>query len=158
VLDHADAGLRIVDDWPEPTAGQGEVTVQVHGVGICGSDLALLAGHRRPPRLPWIPGHETLGEIFATGPGVDRARVGERVVIEPNIPCLACPASVKGATSACPHRVILGFNTPGTLTERVAVPSGFAWPVPRDWTDGDAVCAEPLAAHGAGLADLRSPW
>jgi alcohol dehydrogenase/L-iditol 2-dehydrogenase len=149
VLDHPDGGLRIVDDWPEPAAGPGDVTVQVRGVGICGSDLALLSGRRRPPELPWVPGHETLGDIVATGPEVDPARVGERVDIEPNVPCLSCPACAAGRTSACPRRVVLGFNAPGTLAERVAVPADFAWAVPGDWTDGDAVCAEPLAVARA---------
>ncbi len=151
VIDHTEAGLRIVDNWPEPVAGPGEVTVQVHGVGICGSDLALLAGRRKPPELPWVPGHETLGEIIAAGPGVDPGRVGERVVVEPNMPCFACPACAAGRTSACPRRVILGFNAPGTLAERIAVPAGFAWAVPADWTDGDAVCAEPLAVAQAAI-------
>ena len=151
VLDHTDGKLRVVDDWPEPTTGPGEVAVQVHAVGICGSDLALLGGHRRPPALPWVPGHETLGEIVATGPGVDTARIGERVVIEPNLPCFACPACAAGRTSACPQRVALGFTAPGTLTERVAVPAGFAWPVPEGWTDDDAVCAEPLAVAQAAI-------
>jgi L-gulonate 5-dehydrogenase len=151
VLDHPNGRLRIVDDWPEPAAGPGDVTVAVRGVGICGSDLALLAGRRRPPGLPWVPGHETFGEIIATGPGVDPARAGERVVIEPNVPCLSCPACAAGRTSACPRRVVLGFTAPGTLAERIAVPADFAWTVPGDWTDGDAVCAEPLAVARAAI-------
>jgi len=151
VLDHPGRRLRIVDDWPEPSPGPGEVTVQVRGVGICGSDLALIAGRRQPPELPWVPGHETLGEIVAAGPGVAPGRIGERVVIEPNIPCLTCRACAAGRTSACPRRVVLGFNAPGTLAERVAVPADFAWPVPADWTDGDAVCAEPLAVAQAAI-------
>ena len=151
VLDHPGGRLRIADDWPEPAAGPGEVTVRVHGVGICGSDLALLAGRRQPPALPWVPGHETSGEIVATGPGVGPERVGERVVIEPNVPCLSCPACASGRTSACPRRIVLGFTAPGTLAELIAVPAGFAWPVPADWTDGDAVCAEPLAVARAAV-------
>jgi len=151
VLHHPGGKLRVANDWPEPEAGPGEVTVQVHGVGICGSDLALLDGRRRPPALPWVPGHETLGEIVSTGPGVDPGRVGERVVIEPNLPCFGCPACATGRTSACDRRVILGFTAPGTLAERVAVQSRFAWTVPDDWADDDAVCAEPLAVAQAAI-------
>lgn len=143
--------LRIVDDWPDPTAGPGEVIVQVRGVGICGSDLALLGGRRQPPRLPWIPGHETFGDIVATGPGVAPERIGERVAVEPNLPCFACPACLTGSTSACQRRISLGFNAPGTLAERIAVAADFAWPVPADWTDADAVCAEPLAVAQAAI-------
>jgi 2-desacetyl-2-hydroxyethyl bacteriochlorophyllide A dehydrogenase len=151
VLEQMDGKLRIIEDWPEPAAGPGEVVVAVRGVGICGSDLALLAGLRRPPALPWIPGHETFGDIVATGPGVAPERVGERVAIEPNLPCFSCPACLTGRTSACSRRVVLGFNAPGTLAERIAVPAAFAWPVPAGWTDADAVCAEPLAVALAAI-------
>jgi alcohol dehydrogenase/L-iditol 2-dehydrogenase len=150
VLDAEPRALRLVSDWPEPQPGPGEVLVQVRGVGICGSDLALHAGRRQPPSFPWVVGHETFGEIAATGPGVDASRTRQRVVVEPNIPCDTCPACRAGRTSACPHRKVLGFSVPGTLAERIVVPAAFAWPVPRDWGDGDAVCAEPLTvAHTA---------
>ena len=145
LLSRSPWSLRVADDWPEPRVGPGEVTVRVRGVGICGSDLALLAGHRAPPSVPWVPGHETLGEIVGTGDGVDPGRVGQRVVVEPNIPCLACPACRSGATSACPERISLGFSAPGTLAEKITVPAAFAWTVPDHLGDADAVCAEPLS-------------
>ena len=130
VLERFPGPLRLVDDWPEPQPRSGQVVVQVRGVGICGSDLALLAGRRPPPALPWVPGHESTGEIIGAGPGADAGRIGQRVIIEPNFPCLACPACRAGRTSACPYRVSLGFNAPGVLAERIAVPAQFAWPVP----------------------------
>jgi alcohol dehydrogenase/L-iditol 2-dehydrogenase len=151
VLDAEPRVLRLVSDWPEPRPGPGEVLVQVRGVGICGSDLALHAGRRQPPSFPWVVGHETFGEIAATGPGVDGNRAGQRVVVEPNIPCGTCPACRAGRTSACPHRKVLGFSVPGTLAERIVVPAAFAWPVPPDWGDGDAVCAEPLTVALAAV-------
>ena len=150
VLDAQPRALRLVSDWPEPQPGPGEVLVLVRGVGICGSDLALHAGRRQPPSFPWVVGHETFGEIAATGPGVDEGRARQRVVVEPNIPCGTCSACRAGRTSACPYRKVLGFSVPGTLAERIVVPAAFAWPVPQDWGDGDAVCAEPLTvAHTA---------
>jgi threonine dehydrogenase-like Zn-dependent dehydrogenase len=125
--------------------------VRVLGVGICGSDLALLSGKRRAPAYPWVPGHEAFGEVTATGDGVPPARVGQRVVIEPNYPCLRCPACRSGRTSMCPDRVIVGFTAPGTLASLVAVPAPYAWPVPGDWADTDAVCAEPLTVALAAI-------
>jgi len=118
--------------------------VRVLGVGICGSDLALLSGKRRAPGYPWVVGHEAFGEVVATGRDVDRARVGQRVVIEPNYPCLRCPQCLSGRTSRCQDRAIVGFTAPGLLAARVAVPAPFAWPVDGRWADTDAVCAEPL--------------
>jgi alcohol dehydrogenase/L-iditol 2-dehydrogenase len=125
--------------------------VRVRGVGICGSDLALVSGRRRPPVTPWVLGHETLGEIIEAGPGVDQDQVGQRVVVEPNIPCLACPACRSGLTSGCPDRTLIGFTAPGTLAEKIAVPASFAWPVPDHCDDADAVCAEPLSVAVAAI-------
>lgn len=151
VLGSSPWSLNVVDDWPEPRAGAGQVVVRVHGVGICGSDLELLAGERRAPEHPWVPGHEAFGEVVAAGPGVASARIGERVVIEPNFPCRRCPACRSGLTSMCPDRVAAGFTGPGLLAEQVAVPAAYAWPVPGGWADTDAVCAEPLTVALAAI-------
>ena len=73
VLGETPWSLRVADGWPEPEPGSGQVVVRVRGVGICGSDLALVSGRRRPPAYPWVPGHEAFGEIVAAGAGVDPA-------------------------------------------------------------------------------------
>jgi 2-desacetyl-2-hydroxyethyl bacteriochlorophyllide A dehydrogenase len=157
VLGSVPWSLRVTDDWPEPVPGPGQVVVRVRGVGICGSDLALLSGRRSAPSSPWVPGHEAFGEVVAAGPGVPGSRVGQRVVIEPNFPCFACPPCLAGHTSGCLNRVSLGYNAPGVLAERVAVPSEFAWPVPARWSDEDAVCAEPLTVALAAIRRAGVP-
>jgi alcohol dehydrogenase/L-iditol 2-dehydrogenase len=152
--------LTVVDDWPEPELTPESVIVQLIGVGICGSDLAVWSGQRPPAQLPWIVGHEAIGQIVQVGDAVSEHKVGDRVVIEPNYPCRQCPVCRAGRTSTCPNRVIVGINTPGFLRERVAVPAPFAWPAPADVSDADLVCTEPLAvarsavrASGAATGD-----
>jgi L-gulonate 5-dehydrogenase len=137
--------VTVTDDWPEPVAGPGDVVVAVRAVGVCGSDLTVIAGHRPVPRLPWVLGHEAVGDIVGVGRSVTDRLVGQRVVVEPNYPCLACEQCRSGATSMCPNRRIAGINEPGLLAERVAVPAGFTWPVASDLALEDLVCAEPLA-------------
>ena len=73
------------------------------------------------------------------------------MIIEPNFACLSCPACQAGRSSACPHRVSIGFSAPGVLAERIAVPAEFAWPVPAGWSDADAVCAEPFTVARAAI-------
>ena len=59
-------GQVLVDsDWPEPTDGPDEVVVAIRGVGLCGSDLSVVAGHRLVPTLPWVLGHEAYGVIVS---------------------------------------------------------------------------------------------
>jgi alcohol dehydrogenase/L-iditol 2-dehydrogenase len=151
VLGDTPWSLRVADGWPEPALGSGQVLVRIGGVGICGSDLALISRERRAPEYPWVLGHEAFGEIAATGDGVDPSRVGQRVVIEPNYPCLRCPACRSGRTSMCQDRVLVGFTAPGLLAEYAAVPADYAWPAPARWSDGDAVCAEPLTVALAAI-------
>src|SRR5256885_16363709 len=115
------ANVAVVDDWPEPSCGPREVIVAVHGVGLCGSDLAVVSGHRPVPALPWVLGHEAFGVILAVGRDVADRRPGQRVVVEPNYPCLACEPCRSGATSGCRKRRAAGISEHGLLAERVAV-------------------------------------
>ena len=143
--------VEVVPDWPEPRCGPGEVLVAVRGVGLCGSDLAVLGGERLVPRLPWVLGHEAFGEIAAVGADVRDRWVGQRVVVEPNYPCLRCEPCVAGRTAGCVHRRAAGITEPGLLAERVTVPARFAWPVPDTWTDDDVVCVEPLTVARSAI-------
>jgi alcohol dehydrogenase/L-iditol 2-dehydrogenase len=149
--------VAVVDHWPEPVCGPEDVIVAVRGVGVCGSDLAVVSGSRRVPALPWVLGHEAFGVIRAMGPDVTDRRVGQRVVVEPNYPCLACGACRAGDTSGCRRRRAVGISEPGLLAERVAVPARFAWPVPDGLDDADAVCVEPftVALNAVRMSDLR---
>jgi threonine dehydrogenase-like Zn-dependent dehydrogenase len=139
-------------DWPEPAPGRGEVVVELTGVGLCGSDLAVWSGGRAVD-FPWIVGHEGAGTVVAVGEGVSRTRIGDRVVIEPNYPCGACGGCLRGRTAMCSRRRSVGINIPGLLRERAAIPEQFAWTAPSGLTDQDLVCVEPMtvALHAARL-------
>lgn len=142
-------------DVREPACGPDEVVVRMLGVGLCGSDLAVHSGARPVPELPWVLGHEGVGEIVEVGARVRDRGVGQRVAIEPNYCCLGCAACRAGFTSACPNRVVVGINTPGLIAERVAVPAEFAFPVADHVTLEDLVCAEPLTVARAAIRRSR---
>ncbi|MFI7497680.1 zinc-binding dehydrogenase [Streptomyces sp. NPDC049687] len=135
--------VETVADWPEPSCGPRDVVVEVGGVGLCGTDLAVFHGKRRPPEVPWVMGHEGFGRIVATGAAVRDRTVGQTVVVEPNYACLKCVDCLRGLTSACPHRTIVGLNAPGVLAERIALPGHFAHPVPDVLSGADLASAEP---------------
>jgi S-(hydroxymethyl)glutathione dehydrogenase / alcohol dehydrogenase len=80
--------LRLVElDLPEP--GPGQVRVRIAATGVCHSDLSLARGTLRQP-VPAVLGHESAGTVEATGPGVTRASVGDRVVLVWAPPCRDC--------------------------------------------------------------------
>lgn len=71
-----------VEERPDPEPGEGQLLVAVEAAGLNGADLAQRAGHYpAPPGWPAdIPGMECAGTVIATGPGVARHRVGDRVM------------------------------------------------------------------------------
>ena len=80
---HGPRDLRLAEE-PDPVPGPGESLVRVDAMGICGSDLHwFLEGGIGANRItdPVVPGHE-MGGTVAAGP-----RAGERVAIEPGLPC-----------------------------------------------------------------------
>ena len=73
---------------PVPAIGPGELLLQVHTCGVCGTDLKKIAsGSHSAPR---IFGHETSGIVAALGSGVKKFRPGDRVVVFHHIPCRQC--------------------------------------------------------------------
>lgn len=147
----AEPGRIELIDVADPACGPDQIVVRMLGVGLCGSDLGVHSGARPVPRLPWVLGHEGVGEIVAVGEHVEGRRVGQRVAIEPNYCCLECAACVKGFTSACQNRVIVGINTPGLISEYLAVPAEFTFPVAEHVSLEDLVCAEPLTVARAAI-------
>ncbi|HXH82405.1 MAG TPA: alcohol dehydrogenase catalytic domain-containing protein [Candidatus Tectomicrobia bacterium] len=142
-------GRVIVDEIPDPDPGPGEVRIAVGGVGLCGSDLSVFSGRWRAPSTPWVMGHEAFGTIDAVGEGVAADRVGQQVVVEPNITCGACDACRRGWSSACLHRQSIGMNRQGALAERLVLPERFAWPA--SGSPPDLVCVEPATVVRAAL-------
>ncbi|HWB37229.1 MAG TPA: alcohol dehydrogenase catalytic domain-containing protein [Rugosimonospora sp.] len=136
--------LEVVDDWLEPECGPRDVIVEMHGVGLCGTDLASYDGKSVPARLPWVMGHEGGGTIVAVGSQVTDRQVGQKVVIEPNIACGHCAACRAGRTSVCDSKLGVGFAIPGLLAERVAIDADYTLVVDDDLPDVALACFEPL--------------
>jgi alcohol dehydrogenase/L-iditol 2-dehydrogenase len=149
-------GRLAIDEVPDPEPGPGEVVISVGGVGLCGSDVSVFSGKWKAPTYPWIMGHEAFGVIEALGPGVPPERLGQTVVVEPNLPCFACDNCSRGWTSACVERLSVGMNRVGALAERVVVPDRFAWSMPGVPVT-DLVCVEPTTVVMAALRRLRAP-
>jgi L-iditol 2-dehydrogenase len=77
------ADVAQIDELPIPFIAADEVLVAARAVGVCHSDLELLAGHYIIPfSYPLIPGHEWSGEVVMVGSKVTDFAVGDRVVGE----------------------------------------------------------------------------
>lgn len=142
-------GRVALAERPIPEPGPKEVLVRVASVGVCGSDCHYFEHGRIGPYVveePLILGHEASGEIVAVGRGVDPARLGSRVSIEPQRPCRTCSQCKAGRYNLCPSMVFLA--TPpvdGAFVEYLAVPSDFAHDVPAEVSVDAAALLEPLS-------------
>ena len=146
-------GEVVVGEVPEPEPGPDDVRIEVGGVGLCGSDMAVFRGKWTAPQYPWIQGHEAFGRVESVGDRVPTDRIGEMVVVEPNVPCFACPQCERGLTSACARRLSVGMNRTGALAEKLVVPSVNAWAI-EGLVGPDLACVEPLAVVEAALRRL----
>ncbi len=151
---HGPNELRLHDE-PDPSPGPGEVLVRVSAVGLCGSDRHwLLEGSIGDAELdrPLVLGHEFAG-VVAEG-----ARAGERVAVDPAIPCGVCEVCTDGLEHVCPAVRFAGHgSTDGALRTLVPWPERLVHPVPERLTDVEAALAEPLgvALHALDLGRVR---
>jgi 2-desacetyl-2-hydroxyethyl bacteriochlorophyllide A dehydrogenase len=135
--------LRL-ESTPEPCPGAGDALVRVSIAGLCGTDYRIWTGERAVA-YPRILGHEFAGVVQGLGRDVERLRVGDRVVVEPNYSCGRCVLCREGNRNLCPSRVAVGIDVDGSFAELTRVPARCCWPVPAGLPDEAVVVTEPLA-------------
>lgn len=133
--------------------GAGEVIVDVHQCGICGSDMHAWHGldDRRVP--PLILGHEAVGRARAG------RFAGQRVVINPLMSCDNCHFCRTGAEHLCASRELVGMRVAGAFAEQVIVKEDNLTVISDNLSDSNAALAEPLACavNAAQLAIAHIP-
>jgi NADPH2:quinone reductase len=73
--------LELVEDWPQPEAGKGQVVIGIRAAGLNFPDVLIIQGkYQIQPEMPFVPGGECSGEVLAVGEGVERYRVGDKVI------------------------------------------------------------------------------
>ncbi len=138
-----------LEERPVPEPGPDEVLVRVGSVGVCGSDVHYYRHGRIGSMVvegPLVLGHEVGGTIVAAGGAVDRSRVGQRVALEPQLPCRRCRQCKTGHLNLCPDMQF--FATPpidGAFCDYVVLPADFAHPVPDSMSDAAVALCEPLS-------------
>jgi L-gulonate 5-dehydrogenase len=113
----------------EPRPGSGEVLVRVERVGICGSDLHLYHGNHPYASYPRVQGHEFCGAVVGFGDGAaGPVAIGERVAVEPLLPCGECYPCRRGRPNCCARLQVMGAHRDGALVELIAVPAERVYP------------------------------
>ncbi|KAF2430007.1 sorbitol dehydrogenase-like protein [Tothia fuscella] len=137
------------------TLKPGEVTIAVKSTGICGSDVHFWHAGCIGPMIvekDHILGHESAGIIIATHPSVNDLSIGDRVAIEPNIPCHACEPCLTGRYNGCPNVLFLSTPpVPGLLRRYVNHPAVWCHKLPDGLSYEDGSMLEPLSVALAGV-------
>lgn len=155
-------GKFALKEVPIPKPGPREVLVAVKSCGVCGSDIHFYENGRIGDfvvREPLILGHECAGRVVDLGPEVGTLQVGDRVAMEPGIPCRHCEHCLSGRYNLC--RDVVFMSAPpydGFFCEYAALPEDFAHKLPDTVSNEAGATVEPLAVglHAVGLAGLRA--
>jgi L-iditol 2-dehydrogenase len=151
---YAPGDIRL-EEIEAPEAGPGEIVVRVRAAGICGTDVRIMKGGKKVA-APIVIGHELAGEISALGEGVSGFQLGDRVTVEPVIPCGKCALCLRGRRNICLTRPTIGYEYDGAFAKYVRVPAsgvaaGNVIPLPEGISFEEAAIAEPLAAVVNGI-------
>ncbi|HET7416320.1 MAG TPA: zinc-dependent alcohol dehydrogenase family protein [Solirubrobacterales bacterium] len=139
-------------ELPEPSAGPGQVLLDVRACGVCRTDLHILDGDLTEPKLPLVPGHQIVGVVREAGEGVERFVPGDRV----GVPWLGwtdgtCRYCRGGRENLCDNARFTGYDIDGGYAEMAVADARYCFPIPDGYPD---LQAAPLLC--AGLIGYRA--
>ncbi|KAK9452055.1 chaperonin 10-like protein [Limtongia smithiae] len=137
-----------------------DVRIEIKQTGICGSDVHYYTHGSIGSfvvKAPMVLGHESAGVVVETGSDVTTLAVGDRVALEPGIPCRYCDNCKAGAYNLCPDMKFAA--TPpydGTLCRYYVLPEDFCVKLPDSVSFEEGALVEPLsvAVHVSRLAQI----
>ena len=132
--------------------GPGQVLLRVAACGVCRTDLHVVDGELPWPGHPVVPGHEIVGRVVETGPGVEQFRSGERI----GVPwlgwtCGRCDYCATGRENLCDHAKFTGYDFDGGYADYALADCRYCFALPVEYGDAEAA---PLLC--AGLIGYRA--
>ncbi|RAS75618.1 NAD(P)-dependent alcohol dehydrogenase [Priestia endophytica] len=134
-----------------PVPKKDEVLINVEYVGLCGSDIhAFEYGPYIPPKDPNMEiglGHECAGTVVAIGDSVTSFKVGDKVAVEPGVPCGVCSYCQEGRYNICPDVDFMATspNYKGALTNYMTHPEARTFLLPDHMDTLEGALVEPMA-------------
>lgn len=136
---------------PDPAiVSDTDVLIRMKTLGVCGSDIHYYLTGRigsQVVQYPFAVGHEGSGQVEAIGKGVTRVKPGDRIAIDPAMPCWNCDQCKAGRPHTCRSLRFLGCpgQAEGSLSEFIVMPETSCIKIPDSMTYDQAAISEPLA-------------
>ena len=145
----------VIEHTTAPKPGPRDALVRMVYAGVCGSDTHAQRGRHPNITLPYAPGHEVVGVVEDVGADVTNLVSGDRVTVEPTLPCWKCKPCHAGQQNLCENLDFFGCGHPqGGMADLFTIAANRLHRVPDDIDDLTATLIEPLATpvHAARLA------
>ncbi len=146
-------GIRQMEmmNIPDPMlVNDTDVLIRMKVIGVCGSDVHYYKSGKIGSQVveyPFPVGHEGAGEVIKTGKAVKRVKPGDRIAIEPAMPCWKCDQCLAGRPHTCRKLKFLGCpgQAAGCLSEYLLMPETSCFPIPDQMSFDEAALSEPIA-------------
>lgn len=144
-------------DVPTPEiVNDTDVLIRMTHVGVCGSDVHYYSHGRIGNQIvsyPFTVGHEGAGIIEAVGSNVSKVKKGDRVAIDPAMPCGVCDQCLNNRPHTCRKLKFLGCpnQAEGCLSEYIVMPQNSCFPLTNGITQDEASLSEPLCVGYYGV-------
>jgi L-iditol 2-dehydrogenase len=138
-----------IENVPKPNMKDDEALVEIRSIGVCGSDVHYYEHGRIGNYIvtpPFILGHECAGVVVEVGDRVNNVTVGDRVAIEPGVPCRKCVFCRTGKYNLC--REVVFLATPpvqGAFVQYLAHAADYLFPLPDNVSLHEGAMCEPLS-------------
>ena len=146
-------GIRKMEMMEVPTPAllnDRDVLIRMKTLGVCGSDIHYYVSGKIGSQVvdfPFTVGHEGSGQVEAVGKGVTLVKPGDRIAIEPAMPCWECDQCKAGRPHTCRNLRFLGCpgQAEGSLSEYIVMPETSCFKIPDHMSYDEAAISEPLA-------------
>lgn len=142
-----------------PKPGPGQILVRVYACGVCHTDLHIAEGDLPLRKSPVVLGHQAVGEVAETGPGVSKPKEGERVgLFWLAWACGKCPFCRRGLENLCPNAQFTGYTVDGGFAEYALAFADFALPLLADVPpeeEAPLLCAGIVGYRALKLSGVR---
>ncbi len=129
---------------------ENDVLIRMKTLGVCGSDIHYYVSGKigsQVVKYPFTVGHEGAGQVEEVGNGVTLVKPGDRIAIEPAMPCFECDQCQAGRHHTCRKLKFLGCpgQAEGSLSEFIVMPETSCFKISKDMSYDQAAISEPMA-------------